>query len=151
MDGNCSSTVGQPKCILHLGVLSNVITHQLISGLTFNQLYFRFLKNFFFEKMGNIFSSSCIRCCDKYEGFDETNTKNDERSSVDGNQPIESTEYTNLVTMTANTCISLFTLTDHGTWQFYLSYCIVKHIYKLRELATLAKLNILFTICHYHD
>lgn len=51
--------------------------------------------------MGNIFSSSCRSCCDKYEGLDETNTKNDERSSVDGNQPIESTEYTNLVTMTA--------------------------------------------------
>lgn len=51
--------------------------------------------------MGNIFLSSCRSCCDKYEGLDETNTKNDERSSVDGNQPIESTEYTNLVTMTA--------------------------------------------------
>lgn len=51
--------------------------------------------------MGNIFSSSCRSCCDKYEGLDEINTKNDERSSVDGNQPIESTEYTNLVTMTA--------------------------------------------------
>lgn len=51
--------------------------------------------------MGNIFSSSYRRCCDKYEGLDETNTKTDERSSVDGNQPIESTEYTNLVTMTA--------------------------------------------------
>lgn len=51
--------------------------------------------------MGNIFSSSCRSCCYKYEGLDETNTKNDERSSVDGNQPIESTEYTNLVTMTA--------------------------------------------------
>lgn len=51
--------------------------------------------------MGNIFSSSCRRCCEKYEGLDETNTKNVERSSVDGNQPIESTEYTNLVTMTA--------------------------------------------------
>lgn len=101
--------------------------------------------------MGNIFSSSYRRCCDKYEGLDETNTKTDERSSVDGNQPIESTEYTNLVTMTAK-FVYIDCQTDHGTWQFYLSQDIVKKIYEHRGLATIAKLKTLFTIYrHYHD
>lgn len=98
--------------------------------------------------MGNIFSSSCRSCCDKYEGLDETNTKNDERSSVDGNQPIESTEYTNLVTMTAK-----FVYIDRPRDLTTVDRFIVKkNLYELHELDTLAKLKMLFTIYrHYHD
>lgn len=98
--------------------------------------------------MGNIFLSSCRSCCDKYEGLDETNTKNDERSSVDGNQPIESTEYTNLVTMTAK-----FVYIDRPRDLTTVDRFIVKkNLYELHELDTLAKLKMLFTIYrHYHD
>lgn len=97
--------------------------------------------------MGNIFSSSCRSCCDKYEGLDETNTKNDERSSVDGNQPIESTEYTNLVTMTAK-----FVYIDRPRDLTTVDRFIVKkNLYELHELDTLAKLKMLFTIYRHHD
>lgn len=97
--------------------------------------------------MGNIFSSSCRSCCDKYEGLDETNTKNDERSSVDGNQPIESTEYTNLVTMTAK-----FVYIDRPRDLTTVDRFIVKkNLYELHELDTLAKLKMSFTIYRHHD
>lgn len=97
--------------------------------------------------MGNIFSSSCRSWCYKYEGLDETNTKNDERSSVDGNQPIESTEYTNLVTMTAK-----FVYIDRPRDLTTVDRFIVKkNLYELHELDTLAKLKMLFTIYRHHD